>query len=789
MTINPDQGVLSAGETREITVTVSNTGLVPGEHHGEITVSASPGEGGGSNEALQLAIYHVTLETQSQIVELPTNVDVKLTQFWDGIWRVGTDVVASGYRHVHDGTEYILDVLGGRWKRSFDRYLIRSAAGNSGRADGIRAVEAGLDPPVGVAVDPNGNVYVANLENDRIRKIDTTGIITSATTGIITSVAGTGWSGYGGDGGLLAGPRKLAADAVGNVYIAEETNDRILKIDASGIITSVAGTGARGYGGDGGPAAEALLANPYAVATDPAGNVYVADTGNSRIRKIDALGIITTLAGTGVWGYGGDGGPAAEALLANPRGLAADGAGNVYVADTGNRRIRKIDASGIITTLAGNGARGYGGDGGSAAQARLADPWGVATDPAGNVYIADTGNQRIRKVDASGTITTLAGIGNRGWGYGGDGGPATQALFANPLGVAADAVGNVYIADAWNQRIRKIDASEIITTLAGSGGYLRDGGSVASDSVNLSPHGAALDSAGNLFFLDGSYYSSQLFKLDLTGTVSRVTGEGFYEVEGMAADAASNVYIAHAGRNRILKIDVNGVVTTLAGDGGRGYGGDGGSATDAQLSLPRGRIDFASLVAADAAGNVYVADVWNNRIRKIDVDGIITTLAGNGGNGAQGWGGDGGPATEVELGQLRGVAADNRGNVYVIQTLQDDLGHVRKIDASGVITTVATARSFRGLPSALAVDESENLYVGVEHTGGGSRVFKFSPQDGDIETIAGTGEPGFNGEGMPAGSARLASVSGIAVDAVGNVWITESGNRLIRVLEPNPDSP
>ncbi len=346
--------------------------------------------------------------------------------------------------------------------------LIETVAGG-GRSlgDGGPATEAQLLGPWGVAPDGAGNLYIADSSNNRIRKVDA--------AGVITTVAGSGERGYSGDGGAataaqLSLPVGVALDAAGNLYIADRNNDRIRKVDAAGAISTVAGGGRRGYrgyGGDGGPAVEAQLDRPSGVALDAAGNLYIADTDNQRIRKVDAAGVITTVAGDGNYGYGGDGGPAVEAHLRVPRGVALDGAGNLYIADSSNDRIRKVDAAGVISTVAGDGPNsyggdGYGGDGGAATAAQLSSPWGVAPDGAGNLYIADTGNQRIRKVDAGGLITTVAGTGVRG--YSGDGGAAVAAQLRNPRGVAVDGAGNLYIADE-NHRIRRVEAQQLFTPL------------------------------------------------------------------------------------------------------------------------------------------------------------------------------------------------------------------------------------------------------------------------------------------------------------------------------------
>ena len=292
---------------------------------------------------------------------------------------------------------------------------------------------------------------------------------------------GTGEAGDSGDGGpvteAMLRPWRVALDGAGNVYASEYWDHRIRRIDASTkVVATLAGTGRRGFGGDGGPAAEALLASPAGVALDSAGNAYVADSGNHRIRRIDAAtGVITTVAGTGEQGYGGDGGPASEAMLAVPRGVALDTAGHVYVADSGNSRVRRVDAStGVITAFAGTGDPSSGWEGGPADQARLVAPRLLAVDGANSVFFSDS--NRIWKLDPSGMAALLAGTGDEG--FGGDGGPASEALLNRPQAVCADLAGNLYVADTWNHRIRRVNASTgVITTLAGTGdfGYGGDG--------------------------------------------------------------------------------------------------------------------------------------------------------------------------------------------------------------------------------------------------------------------------------------------------------------------------
>ena len=322
-------------------------------------------------------------------------------------------------------------------------------AGFSG--DGGLATSASLYYPFGVAVDAAGNLYIADESNHLIRKV--------TPAGIISTVAGNGFGGFSGDGGAatsarLGLPTGVTVDAAGNLYIADESNQRIRKVTPAGVISTVAGNGVAGFGGDGGLATSASLYGPFSVSVDAAGNLYIADYFNQRIRKVTPAGVISTVAGNGIAGFSGDGGLATSAVLQNPYGVSVDAAGNLYIADYDNQRIRKVTPAGVISTVAGNGIAGFGGDGGLATSASLYYPSGVSVDAAGNLYIADRHDQRIRKVTPAGVISTVAGSGVAG--FGGDGGLATSASLYYPSGVSVDAAGNLYIGDQSNQRIRRV---------------------------------------------------------------------------------------------------------------------------------------------------------------------------------------------------------------------------------------------------------------------------------------------------------------------------------------------
>ena len=389
--------------------------------------------------------------------------------------------------------------------------------------------------------------------------------------------------------------------------------------------------------GDGGPATSASLKAPNGVSVDASGNLFIADTSNRRVRRVDAAtGVITTVAGDGTSGFSGDGGPATSASLGGPSGVAVDASGNLFIADASNHRARRVDVStGVISTVAGNDSLGFSGDGGPATSASLNIPYGVAVDASGNLLIADTFNLRVRRVDAStGVITTVAGNGTQG--FSGDGGPATSASLNLPLGVAVDSSSNLLIASQFNNRVRRVDAATgVITTVAGNGtpGFSGDGGPATGASLR-GPSGIAVDASGNLF-------------------------------------------IADAFNNRIRRVDGStGVITTVVGNGTFGFSGDGGPATNASLRFPVG-------VAVDASGNLFIADTSNRRVRRVDAaTGVIDTVAGD---GTSGFSGDGGPATSASLGGPSGVAVDASGNLFIADTGND---RIRKV--GGIAAVVPT---------------------------------------------------------------------------------------------------
>ncbi len=567
------------------------------------------------------------------------------------------------------GNNRIRQVIGGIITTFAGNGTISPGGGPSAYGDGGPATSANLHLPMGVAVDTNFNVYIADTGDNTIREV--------TTDGNIATIAGDSFPSYQGDGGLaitaeLHGPEDVAVDSSGNVYIADTQNAYIRKVTTDGNINYIAGDGSIGYTGDGGYATSAGLIAPFGLVVDSSGNVYFAENGDSRIRRIDAKSLdISTVAGNGTAGFTGDGSTAVNAELNSPTGVAVDSAGNLYIADSLNCRIRKMASGGNISTFAGNGTLSYSGDGGAAIQAQLNNPQGVAADSSGNLYVADTLNNVVRKVSPNGTISNFAG--NGGAGSSGDGSAATSAQLHGPQGLAVDAAGNLFIADTLNAKVRKVSAaSGVINIVAGSGtpGYGGDGSAAASAQLNL-PIGVAVDSSGN-------------------------------------------VYIADFGNSRVRKVSASGaIIGTVAGNGSTGYSGDGGPAANAQLNGPQG-------VAVDAAGNLYIADTENNAIREVTPAGLIATVAGN---SLAGYSGDGGQATSAQIGSPVGVAVDAAGDIFTL----DASNRVRQVYPNGLIATIAGngSRGYSGdgglatqaqlnSPSAIALGSNGNLYVADE---------------------------------------------------------------------------
>jgi sugar lactone lactonase YvrE len=760
--------------------------------------------------------------------------------------------------------------------------IICTIAGNGtgvSSGDGGPATSAGMASPWGVALDASGNLYIGDANGLRIRKV--------TPAGIISTVAGNGSPGYGGDGGpatsaSVATPDELALDSVGNLYIADEYCPCIRMVNTAGIISTFAGNHTAGSTGDGGPATSAQLNGPIGVKFDAVGNLYIADRFADNIRKVTPAGIISTVAGNGTSSSTGDGGPATSAGLSQPYDVAFDATGNMYISEGSGARVRKVTPAGIISTFAGDGASGYAGDGGPATSAELNDPHGLNFDAAGNLYIGDINNQRVRKITPAGIISTFAGNGLGG--FSGDGGPATSAGLTYPEDIVFDPSGNMYIADWGNHRVRKVFSSTTaapnftppagayattqtvtiasttpnatiyyttngttpttssnvytapltvstsetieaiaiapgyttspvataiytispavsgcslsagfssgtICTVAGDGtyGYSGDGGAAVNAEMSI-PQGAALDSSGNLYFADVANH--RIRKVTPAGLIFTVAGNGTQGYSGdggpatnaelsnpysVSLDGSGNLYIVD-GNSRIRVVTPAGLIATVAGNGAQGYSGDGGPATSAELYDPNS-------VAVDGSGNLYIADTGNSRIRVVTPAGLISTFAGNGING---YSGDGGLATAAQISDPFGVAVDSSGNLYIADT---NNSRIRKVTPAGLISTFvgngvygysgdggsATAAEL-ATPSSLATDSSGNLYIADI---GSDRIRKVTAA-GIISTLAGTAIRGYNGDGILATAAELYDPFGLAIDSTGNLFIADGHNNRIR---------
>ena len=654
------------------------------------------------------------------------------------------------------------------------------------------------------------------------------GFLASPVAGqVITTFAGTDWifplSPLPAVNAPLAGPTAVAADKIGNVYVADAVNCIVARIAVSGTLTVVAGNGICGYGGDGGQAVHAQLLAPGAVAVFGA-TIFIGEYG--RIRKVDANGIISTLAGNGNPGFSGDGGPAAAAQINPIGGLAVDGSGNLFLDQgySGNTRynfacIREIDGSGDIRTVAGNCLKpGFGGDGGPAAAAMLNSPSGIAFDPSGNLLIADSGNNRIRKVTPAGVISTVyapslapgqgfppqaiaadslgnvfilvgrvvyelapngqpvAFAGSGQTGFSGDGGPATSAPIIPEAGqtLAVDASNNLIIADSSNDRVRKV-AGSIINTIAGNGGFRYSGENVPAAAAPLSrPSSLALDSAGRLYV--GEFARVQ--RIGGNGMLSTVAGNGLFALPvtgvpavnapvpvpyGLALDGAGDLFIAD--EFGLQEVNPAGIISNFAA--GDTYNG----------------------LAMDSSGAFYATDV--SAVYKVAANGAVTPIAGDSKNHQMGFGGDGGKAINALLSDPEGVAVDSAGKVYVADTGNN---RVRVITPDGLINAFAGKGSAGGPtasgvpasqanlnhPTGLAIDSSGNIYIADA-----LHIWKVLP-DGTISIIAGAPPGGYGGDGGLATQALLNAPYGILLDAAGDIFIADAGNNRIREILATP---
>ncbi len=596
--------------------------------------------------------------------------------------------------------------------------LLAGSVGGAGNLDGIGAA-ARFSNPRGVAVDAHANVYVADTENQTIRKITPAGVVSTlaGSAGTIGSADGIGAAASFHD------PEGLAVDSTGNVYVADTSNHTIRKINAAGMVSTLAGTAGTTGSADGiGTAAR--FYSPRGLAVDAAGNVYIADSFNNTIRKITPAGLVSTLAGSASE-LGATDGTGAAARFNSPYGVAVDVAANVYVTDKANHTIRRITPTGVVSTLAG-AAMVQGSADGAGAAARFVWPSGLAVDAAGDVYVADAGNNTIRKVTAAGVVSTVAGTAEAPGAADGFGGLAS---FSSLEGLAIDAAGNVYVAEDRNHKIRKIAPDRTVSTFAGSAGS------------------------------DGS--------ADGNGAAAQ-----FYLPKGLGVDTTGKVYVADTNNHTIRKISLVGTVSTLAGTAGVAGFANGAGAT--------ARFVSPAALTVDSDGNVYVADsAWDSPVRKITPAGVVSTPTGivdepGGGRGVR----------------TIGLAVDASGNVYVADEVWSpgllftapyvERSRIHKITPNNVISTVFVLEgetSPWAHISCIAVDRGGNVYAADQFT-----LRKITPA-GVVTLLAGTAGAVGSADGIGA-AASFNGPSGLAVDAVGNVYVADTGNHTIRKITP-----
>ena len=666
-----------------------------------------------------------------------------------------------------------------------------------GGPNGIPALQSDVNDPAAVRLDSAGNYYIAACSANRVFKVNT--------GGTLTVVAGLGPSGYAGDGvsggagnALLNCPAGVAVDGGGNVYFSDYYNDVVRKVDATGTITTVAGiAGACGYNGDGAPATSFELCHPFGLALDNNGNLFIADSGNCRVRKLVlSTDTISTYAGTGSCSFFGDGGSAISAKVNVPSGVALDGSGNLYIADTNNYRIRQvIKSTGIIGTVAGSGTYGFSGDGAAATAAEITHVYeGVAVNNAGTkVTIADANNYRIRQFTVGGNISTIAGTGAPG--FFGDGGAAISAQFNLPEGVAVTSAGAVYVADRSNDRIRQFTVGGNISTVAGNGGNkfpTLETGVPPQGVVFNNPTALIDDPSGNVFVNDSSNYivrklvqSQDLVNIFAGNGTRGNTGNGGPATlaqlnlnYGVARDSSGNIYIADTGNCVVREVNTSNppIISVFAGTT-CGYSGDGGPATSAQLNQPYD-------VYVDSANNVYIADTFNHIIRKVS-GGKITTVAGT--PNKAGYLGDGDPAILAYLQYPNSVSKDGAGNLYIADTNNCVIREVYA--ATGIIDTIAgIGRTCGFTGDGLAVENRLNFPAGVLADPNGhlfiadtnNHLVRWIDPSGNMTTVAGNGTPALAGDGNWATLGELFYPSNIARDGAGNILIADQNNLRVR---------
>lgn len=647
--------------------------------------------------------------------------------------------------------------------------VVAGNVGGPGSLDGPQSA-ARFTSVTGVAIDNAGNLFV--VDGSTIRELSASGTVST----IAGSPLATGTTDGTGTAARFGAPQGLLVDGAGTILVADTDSHTLRRITAAGVVTTA--SGAAGVAGStDGPVSVARFNAPRGLALDGSGNVFVADTGNHVIRRIDRSGTVTTLAGSaGASGFADGTGGAAR--FNSPRNIAVDAAGIVYVADTGNNTIRSITPAGVVTTIAGS-ATASGSADGTGAAASFSAPTGISVDAAGNLYVTDAGSFVVRKIAAGGVVTTIAGSVNA---VGSADGTGSAARFAAPLGLASDSAGTSYVADRDNFSIRRVTASGVVSTLGGAPTVQGSADGTGAGATFNVPAGVAVDAALNVYVVDQA--NSTIRRISVGGPVTTIAGSvgtpgsadgsgaaaRFATPAGIAIDAAGTLYVADTGNHTIRKVTAAGVVTTLAGTAGVSGAADGTGAA-ASFRSP-------SALTVDASGNVYVVDD-NPTVRQITPAGVVTTIAG----AASRFGSADGPVATASFMRLRGIAIDGSGNLYVT-----DAGSatVRKI-AGGAVTTLAGTAGSTGsvdgaggaalftTPTGIAIDGSGQLYVSDP----GTHTIRRIDPSGNVVTVVGTPD-GLRGVRVGDLPGHLDRPLGVAFDRNGSLYTTDA-NGVIRV--------
>lgn len=669
-----------------------------------------------------------------------------------------------------------------------DDYLTQFAGTGLFNGEGRQAEESSFSRMRGMAVDTSNRVWVSDTNNQRVRMVQSDGVV-------VTRV-GDGFGRFTSDDRpseqtSVNWPAAMASGPDGSIYFVDSDNRRIRRVMPDGLIHTVVGDGVSGQPTEGMLATQAEIYLVGGLAVSSGGLLYFSDPNYHRVLMVTADGKLLRVAGvTGVPGSAGDGGPGTSALLSNPQGLDFDREGNLLIADTNNNKIRKLLKTGTLVRAAGTGSDFFSGDGGSALDAGLKAPAAVAARADFSYLIADTLHARIRIVDADGIIQTFAGTGSLD--HNGNEGPATDAAISQPLALDVDSDGNVYFVSTDDFRVRQVDTAGIIHNYAGDGtlGYTGDGGQ-ALDAMFFSTQDVKVDSLERVFVLDRSYGSIR--RVDVDGTIDTYAGGTFWGYAGdggpaqdaaindanaLAIDDEDNLYIADSSNHRVRMVTPDGIISTVAGNGVDGYQGDGGPATSASMRYPLG--------IAVADHKLYIPDKYDHRVRMVDLaTGIMTTFAGT---GVPGMNGEGGLASEAQVSYPRSVAADSKGNVYISEYGNN---RIRKVDSNGIIQTAVGSGAYGVCedggnpllaclvyPGYLTVDDGDNLFFGD-----GNRVRRLSTA-GTVSTVIGLTTEGNGGTPGPASKAAVSAPLGLGFGPTGNLYIADTSNYRVVTIDP-----